>query len=108
MNTAIQTGFLDEKEVAQVQAILAAHGLSGFDASVRLWGRGKAIEVRGTLGRQELSCLLAIARYLGSRDDAPDAHLDADDDADVDVDAEAPPPARRAPMRRQLPAAPSI
>ena len=110
MHTAIQTGFLDEKEVAQVQAILAAHGLSGFDASVRLWGRGKAIEVRGTLGRQELSCLLAIARYLGTRDDAPDSHLDADVevDVDVDVDAEAPPPSRRAPMRRQLPAAPSI
>ena len=70
MNTAINTTFLSDEDLSQVQSILDEHGLSGFDASIRLWGRGKAIEVKGTLGRQELSCLLAIARFLGEGDPA--------------------------------------
>lgn len=60
----MNTMFLSEEEVAKVQSIVASYGLSGFDASVRLWGRGKAIQVSGKLDRVELSCLLAIARYL--------------------------------------------
>lgn len=62
---AMTTTFLSDQDLSQVQSILATYGLSGFDASVRLWGRGKAIDVHGTLGKQELSCLLAIARFLG-------------------------------------------
>ena len=65
MNTAMKTTFLSDQDLSSVQSILEQHGLDGFDASVRLWGRGKAIEVNGTLGRRELSCLLAIARFLG-------------------------------------------
>ena len=61
---AMTTTFLSDQDLGQVQSILATHGLSGFDASVRLWGRGKAIDVRGTLREQELTCLLAIARFL--------------------------------------------
>ena len=76
MNTAIKTTFLSDQDLSQVQSILDSHGLSGFDASVRLWGRGKAIEVKGTLGRQELTCLLAIARFLGEGE-AP-AHVATD------------------------------
>ena len=68
MNTAMKTTFLSDQDMSQVQSILDKHGLSGFDASVRLWGRGKAIEVKGTLGKQELSCLLAIASFLGTSD----------------------------------------
>lgn len=63
---AMTTTFLSEQDLSQVQSILATYGLSGFDASVRLWGRGKAIDIHGTLGKQELSCLLAIARFLGN------------------------------------------
>ena len=63
---AMTTTFLSDQDINQVQSILATYGLSGFDASVRLWGRGKAIDVHGTLGKQELSCLLAIARFLGN------------------------------------------
>lgn len=62
---AMTATFLSDQDLSQVQSILATYGLSGFDASVRLWGRGKAIDVHGTLGQQELSCLLAIARFLG-------------------------------------------
>ncbi|TDU28287.1 hypothetical protein DFR24_2654 [Panacagrimonas perspica] len=69
MDTAMKTTFLSDEDMSHVQSILDEHGLSGFDASVRLWGRGKAIEVKGTLGRQELSCLLAIASFLGTSDE---------------------------------------
>jgi len=68
MDTAMKTTFLSDQDMSQVQSIIDKHGLSGFDASVRLWGRGKAIEVKGTLGKQELSCLLAIASFLGTSD----------------------------------------
>lgn len=61
----MNTKFLSDAERAQVESIMAEFGLNEFDASVRLWGRGKSIEVSGTLGKTELSCLLAIARYLG-------------------------------------------
>lgn len=71
MKTAIKAPFLSDQDRSQVQTILDKHGLSGFDASIRLWGRGKAIDVKGTLGRQELCCLLAIARFLGESADVP-------------------------------------
>lgn len=63
--SAMTTTFLSDQDLSHVQSILATHGLSGFGASVRLWGRGKAIDVHGTLGQRELSCLLAISRFLG-------------------------------------------
>lgn len=66
MSTAITATFLSDEDLSEVRAIVEKHGLPGFDASIRLWGRGKAIEVKGTLGARELSCLLAIARFLGS------------------------------------------
>lgn len=70
----MNTRFLSEEEVAQVRSIMAAYGLHEFGASVRLWGRGKAIEVSGTLDKRELSCLLAISRYLSDdRLGGPDA-----------------------------------
>lgn len=65
----MNTAFLNDHDLMQVQSIMASHGLTGFDAAIRLWGRGKAIDVNGTLGKRELSCLLAIARYLGDRPD---------------------------------------
>lgn len=61
----MNTQFLSEEDASRVQSIMAGHGLSGFEASVRLWGRGKAIHVSGPLDRHQLSCLLDIARYLG-------------------------------------------
>lgn len=71
---AMTTTFLSDQDLSHVQSILATYGLSGFDASVRLWGRGKAIDVHGTLRQQELSCLLAIARFLGNESaNEPDA-----------------------------------
>jgi hypothetical protein len=87
---ALTTTFLSDQDINQVQSILATYGLSGFDASVRLWGRGKAIDVHGTLGKQELSCLLAIARFLGNES--------ANEHGGRVIDAEpsdvSPPPAR--------------
>ncbi|MGH8517540.1 MAG: hypothetical protein ACREUE_08775 [Panacagrimonas sp.] len=76
---AMTTTFLSDQDLSQVQSILATYGLSGFDASVRLWGRGKAIDVHGTLGQQELSCLLAIARFLGN--ESANEHRSETDDA---------------------------
>lgn len=61
---ALNTRFLSDREAAQVQSIMLAFGIERFDASVRLWGRGKTIEVSGSLDKLQLSCLLAIARYL--------------------------------------------
>lgn len=66
----MNTRFLSEEEVTQVQSIMAAFGVEEFGAEVRLWGRGKAIQVSGTLDKLELSCLLAISHYL---DDAHDS-----------------------------------
>lgn len=60
----MNTMFLTADEVAQVDLIMAEHGVTGFDACVRLWGRGKAIHVSGDVHKGELACLLAIARYL--------------------------------------------
>lgn len=86
---AMSAPFLSEQDLSEVQTILATYGLSGFDASVRLWGRGKAIDVHGTLGQQELSCLLAIARFLGNESaNERGADLDAASES-------APPPALR-------------
>lgn len=86
----MNTGFLNSEEVAQVESIMAAYGVREFGAEVRLWGRGKAIQVSGTLDRLELSCLLAISRYLdlspddGSGRDAAPAFppIDAQDKLD--------------------------
>jgi hypothetical protein len=69
MNTAINTGFLSAEDSSRVQSIMAGHGLSAFEASVRLWGRGKAIQVSGPLDERQLSCLLDIVRYLGEETD---------------------------------------
>jgi hypothetical protein len=63
----MNTAFLSDQDLMRVQAIMSDFGLSSFDAQIRLWGRGKAIDVNGTLGKQELSCLLEIARFLGER-----------------------------------------
>lgn len=87
---AMSAPFLSDQDLSQVQSILANHGLSGFDASVRLWGRGKAIDVRGTLGQQELSCLLAIARFLGNESGSESAN---EQRADADSAPDTPPPA---------------
>lgn len=62
--------FLDERETAQIRLIMQAHGVEDFDASVRLWGRGKAIGIYGDVGRRELACLLAIHRYLDPNDES--------------------------------------
>ena len=86
---AMSAPFLSDQDLSQVQTILATYGLSGFDASVRLWGRGKAIDVHGTLGQQELSCLLAIARFLGN-ESANEQGVDFDPASQA-----APPPALR-------------
>lgn len=76
----MNTKFLNEQDIAQVESIMDAYGISGFDACVRLWGRGKTIHVSGDVHKQELACLLAIARFLS--DCKPDDGLAA------------PPPAR--------------
>lgn len=60
----MNTTFLNNDEIAQVEAIMATYGIVGFDACVRLWGRGKTIQVSGDVGKRELACLLAIAHYL--------------------------------------------
>lgn len=60
----MNTMFLSAEEIAQVESIMSAYGISGFDACVRLWGRGKTIHVSGDVHKQELACLLAIARFL--------------------------------------------
>ncbi|MGQ0699862.1 MAG: hypothetical protein ACT4PZ_16665 [Panacagrimonas sp.] len=70
MSSTMNTTFLGAEEIARVESIMTAFGIDGFDASIRLWGRGKAIEVDGNLGSQELACLLAIARYLHEPDPA--------------------------------------
>ncbi|MGQ0501806.1 MAG: hypothetical protein ACT4P0_04210 [Panacagrimonas sp.] len=60
----MNTMFLSADEIAQVDSIMADHGITGFDACVRLWGRGKTIHVSGDVHKGDLACLLAIARYL--------------------------------------------
>lgn len=57
-------GLLKEADVQQVRAIMARHGIEQFDASVRLWGRGKSVSVEGPLGEKQLNCLLEIVRAL--------------------------------------------
>jgi hypothetical protein len=63
----MNTAFLSDADLSAVRSIMASHGLSRFDAFVRIWGRGKAMDVRGTLGSRELDCLQAIARFLGNK-----------------------------------------
>jgi hypothetical protein len=67
MEAVMHMGLLKEDEVLQVRAIMARHGIEQFDASVRLWSRGKSISVEGPLAEKHLHCLLDIARAL--RDD---------------------------------------
>lgn len=62
----MNTKLLSLDEIAQIESIIAAHGLDGFDAGIRFWGRGKSIHVSGDVCKQELACLLAIASYLNS------------------------------------------
>ena len=47
-------------------SIMGMHGIEGFDASVRFWGRGKAVQVSGDLGEKQLQCLLEIVRALST------------------------------------------
>lgn len=72
----MNTRFLSDEEVEQVQHILNAHGMDDFDAVVQLWGRGKSIHVSGKLDQRDLRCLLAIVRYLD--DAAPASILSSD------------------------------
>lgn len=67
----MNTKLLGTHEIEMIDSIIAAHGLAGFDAGIRFWGRGKSIHVTGDVGVQELTCLLAIARYLDGADLAP-------------------------------------
>ena len=60
----MNTTFLSDEDLAAVRTILLRHGLEDFGAKVRLWGRGKAVEVNGTLCLDELRCLIEVARYL--------------------------------------------
>lgn len=60
----MNTRFLNPDEIAQVESIMATYGIDRFDSCVRLWGRGKNIQLSGDVGKHELACLLAIARYL--------------------------------------------
>ena len=57
-------GLLNEHDVQQVRAIMARHGIEQFDASVRLWGRGKSVSIEGPLCEKQLKCLLEIVRAL--------------------------------------------
>lgn len=66
----MNTGFLVEEDVAEVKTIMAAHGIGDFAASVRLWGRGKAVQVDGPLCVSQLRCLLDIATFLEAPLDA--------------------------------------
>lgn len=67
----MNTKLLGMDEFARIESIIAAHGLDGFDAEIRFWGRGKSIHVSGDVGQQELACLLAIANYLNGNDVVP-------------------------------------
>ena len=60
----MNTGFLGEEDVAEVREIMHSHGIDDFGASVRLWGRNKAISVDGVLTVPQIRCLLDIATYL--------------------------------------------
>ncbi|HKY90360.1 MAG TPA: hypothetical protein VJM11_04940 [Nevskiaceae bacterium] len=64
MEDTMNTGFLGEEDVAEVREIMRAHGIDDFGASVRLWGRNKAIQVDGPLTLAQIRCLLDIATYL--------------------------------------------
>ena len=66
MNADFAKGFLTDEDIAQVQGIMGEHGIEGFDASVRFWGRGKAVQVSGDLGERQLQCLLEIVRALSA------------------------------------------
>lgn len=57
--------FLKDDEVQRVHTIMAEHGIERFDAALRFWGPGKAIQVTGDLGEKHLNCLLDIVRALG-------------------------------------------
>lgn len=66
MNADFSKGFLTDEDMAQVRDIMGMHGIEGFDASVRFWGRGKAVQVSGDLGEKQLQCLLEIVRALSA------------------------------------------
>ena len=66
MNADFSKGFLTDEDMAQVRDIMGMHGIEGFDASVRFWGRGKAVQVSGDLGEKQLQCLLEIVRALST------------------------------------------
>lgn len=64
----MNTQFLSDEAVAAISAIMQAHGIQAFDASVRFWGRGKSIHLSGDVGQRELACLLEIMQYLSEAD----------------------------------------
>lgn len=66
MNADFSKGFLTDEDMAQVRDIMGLHGIEGFDATVRFWGRGKAVQVSGDLGEKQLQCLLEIVRALSA------------------------------------------
>lgn len=66
MNADFAKGFLTDEDITQVQGIMGQHGIEGFDATVRFWGRGKAVQVSGDLGEKQLQCLLEIVRALSA------------------------------------------
>lgn len=66
MKADFSKGFLTDEDMAQVRDIMGVHGIEGFDATVRFWGRGKAVQVSGDLGEKQLQCLLEIVRALSA------------------------------------------
>ncbi len=66
MKADFSKGFLTDEDMAQVRDIMGVHGIDGFDATVRFWGRGKAVQVSGDLGEKQLQCLLEIVRALSA------------------------------------------
>ena len=73
MNADFSKGFLTDEDMAQVRDIMGMHGIEGFDATVRFWGRGKAVQVSGDLGEKQLQCLLEIVRALSASSTAAPA-----------------------------------
>ena len=42
---------------------MQANGLDDFDANVRLWGRGKGVQINGLLNQEQLRCLGNILEF---------------------------------------------
>ena len=58
---------LDIEDNSIVHKIMDRYGIKEFDsgnAYVRIWGRGRAIQIDGDLTTKELKCLADIAEFL--------------------------------------------